>query len=437
MENKKNFEKLYQEKRTTPEHAAELVSDDAVCATDIGLAHSSLFYGALADRIRKKDLSNITQHNILDVDEYPYFTEQLAAGYHSVSWFSGAFARKAINRGLADVMPCYYGDYPSLFREYIKPDVFIGAVSPMDKHGYFSTGCSSSTTDALLQSARTILLEVNPNMPRSLTSPQIHISQVTALWENDVPLFCLPPTQIDEVSAKIGGYIAEEIPDGATLQLGIGAVPDAVGMALKDKRHLGIHSEMFTDSMMDLIECGAVDNSLKPIHTGKTVATFAIGSRRMYDYIDDNPAVEMLPVDYTNNPAVVAQHPNFISVNAAVEVDFYGQVCAESLGTRHISGTGGQSDFVRGAVRSKGGKSFIAFPSTAKDGTISRIMPTLTLGASVSTSKNDVDCIVTEYGIAKLRGRTLSQRTKALIGIAHPKFRDALMFQAKKQNILI
>lgn len=437
MEKTKDFKRLYQEKRTTPEHAAELVSSDAVCATDIGLAHSGLFYGALAERIRKNHLSNITQHNILDVDKYPYFTEQMAASYHSVSWFSGAFARKAINQGLSDVMPCYYGDYPSLFREYVKPDVFIGTVSPMDKHGYFSTGCSSSTTDALLQSARTILLEVNPNMPRSLTSPLIHISQVTALWENDAPLFCLPPMQIDEVSTKIGGYIAEEIPDGATLQLGIGAIPDAVGMALKNKRHLGLHTEMFTDSMMDLIECGAADNSLKPIHTGKTVATFAIGSRRMYDYIDDNPAVAMLPVDYTNNPAVIAQHPNFISVNAAVEVDFYGQVCAESLGTSHISGTGGQSDFVRGAIRSQGGKSFIAFPSTAKDGTVSRIMPTLTLGAAVSTSKNDVDCIVTEYGIAKLRGRTLSQRTKALIGIAHPKFRDALTFRAKKQNILI
>ena len=255
--------------------------------------------------------------------------------------------------------------------------------------------------------------------------------------ENNQPLICLPPTKIDDISAKIGGYIAEEIPDGATLQLGIGAIPDAVGNALQGKHNLGIHTEMFTDSMMTLIECGAVDNTRKPIHTGKTVAAFAFGSQRMYDFIDDNPMMEMLPVDYVNDPAVIAQHPNFISINAALEVDFYGQVCAESIGYRHISGTGGQSDYVRGAVQSKGGKSFIAFASTAKDDTISRIMPVLSSGAQVSTSKNDVDHVVTEYGIAKLRGRTLSQRTKALIAIAHPKFRDMLTFEAKKENIII
>lgn len=428
---------LYRQKLTTPELAAQLIPSDAVCASDIALAQSALFYRALSAQIEENHLHNIIQHNILDIENYPFFTEQIAADYRGVSWFSGAFARKAINKGLADVMPCYYGDYPSLFRNYIKPEIFIGVVSSMDKHGYFSTGCSSSTTDALLESAKTVLLEVNPHMPRSLSSPQIHISRVTALWENDAPLFCLPPTRSDEISEKIGGYIAEEIPDGATLQLGIGAIPDAVGLALKNKHHLGIHTEMLTDSMVNLLKCGAADNSRKPIHTGKTVATFAVGSQSMYDYIDDNPAVEMLPVDYTNDPAVIAQHPNFISVNAALEVDFYGQVCAESIGTCHVSGTGGQSDFVRGAIRSKGGRSFIAFPSTAKDGTVSRIVPALMPGAAVSTSKNDVDCIVTEYGIARLRGRTLSQRTRALIEIAHPKFRDALIFKAKKQNILI
>ena len=194
---------------------------------------------------------------------------------------------------------------------------------------------------------------------------------------------------------------------------------------------------MFTNSMIDLIKCGAVDNSMKPIHTGKTVATFALGSREMYDYIDDNPAMEILPVNYVNDPAVICQHPNFISINAALEVDFYGQVCAEGLGTKHISGTGGQADFVRGAIQSEGGKSFIAFSSTAAHGTVSRITPTLTPGSPVSTSKNDVDMIVTEYGIAKLRGRSLSQRTKALIAIADPKFWDELTFQAKKENIII
>ena len=210
-----------------------------------------------------------------------------------------------------------------------------------------------------------------------------------------------------------------------------------MGLALKTKRGLGIHTELFTDSMVELIECGAVTNLRKPINKGRSVATYAIGSQRVYDYINDNPSVMILPVDYVNEPKIIALHPNFISVNAAIEVDFYGQVCAESVGTRHISGAGGQVDYVRGAVESNGGKSFIAFPSTTDGGKVSRIVPTLKSGAIVTTSKNDVDRVVTEYGIAELRGRTLSQRTKALISVAHPKFRDELTFSAKKENIII
>ncbi len=433
-----NFQLLYQSKRTTPDEAvSRYISSGAVCASDIALAHSAQLYEAVGRAIQAGEISNITQHTLLDTGAFPFYRPEFAGKYNGVSWFSQSASRKAVNGGFADVMPAYYRDFPNLFRENIKPEVMIAVVSPMDKHGYFSTGCDGSISAALLASAKVILLEVNPHMPRSLTSTQIHISQVSALWENDAPLMCLPATKIDDISAKIGAYIAEEIPNGATIQLGIGSIPDTVGEALKDKRNLGIHTEMFTDSMMSLIECGAVDNSRKPIHTGKTVAAFALGSKRMYDYIDDNPMMEMLPVDYVNDPAVISQHPNFVSINAALEVDFFGQVCAESIGARHISGTGGQSDYVRGAVQSKGGKSFIAFPSTAKDDTVSRIMPILTPGAQISTSKNDVDCIVTEYGIAKLRGRTLSQRAKALIAIAHPKFRDELTFAAKKQNILI
>lgn len=433
-----DYQKLYAEKQVTVEQAAGMLSSGAVCGADIALAQPNSFYDAVSARVQAGELENIVQHSLLDTYAAPFLTDpKVAENYRCVSWFSQAAARKAVNQGLADVMPCYYRDIPGLFRDFVKADVFVAVVSPMDKHGYFSAGCDGSVTPALLSTAKQVFLEVNSHMPRCVTGPQIHISQVTALWENHKPLLCLPPTVIDETSAKIGSYIADEIPDGATLQLGIGAIPDAVGMALKDKHNLGIHTEMFTDSMMKLIDCGAVDNSRKPIHTGKTVSTFALGSQRMYDYIDDNPTFEMLPVDYVNNPAVIAQHPNFVSINAALEVDFYGQVCAETLGTRNVSGTGGQSDFVRGAIQSKGGQSFIAFTSTTKGDTVSRITATLTPGASVSTSKNDVDNIVTEYGIARLRGRSLSQRTKALIAIAHPKFRDELTFTAKKQNIII
>lgn len=433
-----NIKELYERKRMTPEQAVEtfLHSGD-VCASDIGLAHSSLLYETIGKAIQDGKLENITQHTLLDTQAFPFYRPEFAGKYHGVSWFSQGPARKAINSGYADVMPAYYRDMPGIFRDYVKPKILTAVVSPMDKHGYFSTGCDGSITPALLASAEIILLEVNSYMPRVPSAPQIHISQVSALWENNEPLRSLPPSQIDEVSAKIGGYIAEEIPNGATLQLGIGAIPDAVGIALKEKHHLGIHTEMFTDSMAALVECGAVDNSTKPIHTGKTVCAFAFGSQRIYDYLDDNPMVDMLSVEYVNNPAVICQHPNFMSINAALEVDFYGQVCAESIGTKHISGTGGQSDFVRGAIQSPGGKSFIAFSSTAINGTVSRIKPTLTPGAQISTSKNDVDYIVTEYGLAKLRGKTLSERTKALIAIAHPAFRDELQFEAKKENILI
>ena len=432
------FQELYNSKLTTPDEAvSRCLHSGAVCASDIALAHSSLFYEAVGRAIAEGRLDDITQHTLLDTGAFPFYRPEFAGKYHGVSWFSQGPARKAINGGFADVMPAYYRDIPGLFQDYVKPEVLIAVVSPMDKHGYFSTGCDGSLSAALFATAKTVLLEVNPHMPRSLSSTQIHISQVDALWENDAPMMCLPPKEIDEVSARIGGFIAEEIPDGATLQLGIGAVPDAVGMALKNKHDLGIHTEMFTDSMVELLECGAVNNSKKPIHTGKTVATFAFGSQRIYDLINDNPAFELLPVDYVNDPAVIAQHPNFVSINAALEVDFYGQVCAESIGTKHVSGSGGQVDYVRGAIQSPGGMSFIAFPSTAKGGTVSKISPTLTPGAIVTTSKNDVDCIVTEYGIAKLRGKSLSERAKSLISIAHPDFRDELTFAAKKQGIII
>ena len=239
------------------------------------------------------------------------------------------------------------------------------------------------------------------------------------------------------MSLTICGLIAEEICDGACIQLGIGAIHDATGMALKQKHDLGIHTEMFTDSMVELIECGAVNNSRKQINRGKSVTTFAFGSKRIYDFIDDNPGIEILPVDYVNDPNVICRNDNMISINAAVEVDLWGQVCAESVGTKHLSGTGGQVDYVRGACQSKGGKSFIAFASTAKGGTVSKIQPILTPGGVCTTSKNDVDCIVTEYGIARLRGRPLSERAKQLISIAHPDFRDQLSFEAKKRGMMI
>lgn len=431
------FDTIYQEKLCTPAEIASQIGDGWSCCTDIAAAIPPGIVNALGRRAAAGHVHGVTLHTMLDLVSLDVLAPEALEHLTPVTWFSGGGLRKAVNRGKADIMPCYYRDMPSLFTDHVQVDAFLAVVSPMDEHGWFSTGASASNSAALLAKAKRIYLEVNPNMPRALSGPAAHISQVTALCENHTPLPALPPAEIDEVSRTIGGYIAQEVCDGATIQLGIGAIPEAVGFALKDKHDLGIHTELLTDSMVELVECGAVTNARKPLHRGKTVATLAFGSQRVYNYIHNNPAVLMLPVDQVNDPAIIAQHPRFISVNGALDVDFFGQVCAESVGTRHVSGSGGQADYVRGAALSPGGKSFIAFPSTAAGGRISRIVPSLTPGAIVTTSKNDVDCIVTEYGVAKLRGKSLSQRTKALIAIAHPAFREELLRQARRQNIII
>ena len=432
------LEELYRQKLGTPDQVAALVQSGTYIQNNIGLTAPPAILAALDRRAQKGEIENCFYTSSLLL--YPMVSLQdpeTARRLRPISSFSDALARKAVNRGIADVLPNNYSDCGKIIEEYRRLEVFIATVSPMDRHGYFSFGCSTSIIPTMMDKSQMILLEVNKHMPRAINAPQIHISQVTALCENHQPLPTIPDSQPDEISIQIGNLIAQEIPDGACLQLGVGAIPDAVGIALREKRGLGIHTEMLTNSMVDLIECGAVDNMNKPIHRGYTVFTFALGSQKMYDFIDDNPAVKMLHADDIINPAVTSQIPNFISVNGGLEVDFWGQVTAESIGTKHISGTGGQLDFVRGAVHSKGGKSFIAFASTANNGEESRIKPILTPGAVISTGKNEVDNIVTEYGIARLFGRTLSERTKQLIQIAHPKFRDELTFAAKRQNIII
>ncbi|MBP3816240.1 MAG: 4-hydroxybutyrate--acetyl-CoA CoA transferase [Firmicutes bacterium] len=433
-----NVELMYKEKLRTPIEIAKSIPPGTEMFTDSGLSQPREIGFAMKEAAKEGAISGITVHTILDLYPAPWYDQECADRIHGVSWFSGGNARASVRRNQADIMPCRYAEMAELLALNPQIDCLCIAVSPMDQDGYFTSGLTSALSgDFIKTNAKTIILEVNKKMPRSVTGNKIHISQVDMFCECDYDLPVQGDTEIDEISKTIGALIAEETPNGATLQLGIGAIPESVGLALKNHKDLGIHTELFTDSMIELLECGAVTNELKPIHKGKTVATFAFGSKRLYDYIADNPLVELLPVNYVNNPEVIAQHPNFLSVNSAIEVDFFGQVCAESVGTKHVSGSGGQWEYVRGTTRSKGGKSFIAFSSTAGDGKISRIMPTLTPGAQITTGKNDVDHIVTEYGIAKLRGKTLSQRTKELIRIAHPDFRDMLTFEAKKLGILI
>lgn len=433
-----DYQKMYQEKLTTPDKIARQVQSGWLLGMDTATSQTPAIMTAIAEYIRSSDITGVKVQALLDAYPFEFYTDPTLAGKMTgYSWFSSSAARKAVNAGYADIIPAYYRDFPTRIRTEYDYDAVCVEVAPMDRHGYFSLALNGSYIDAMLDKTKRIFLEVNDRQPRGLCGSLIHISQVDAIVEYNHDLPVLPPVQLDEVSKTIGGLIAERIPDGACLQLGIGAIPDATGMALKSKHDLGIHTEMFTDSMVELIECGAVNNSKKQIHRGKTVTTFAFGSQRIYDYIDDNPAVEILPVEYVNDPDVICQNDNMISINAAVEVDLFGQVCAESVGTKHMSGSGGQIDYVRGACQSRGGKSFIAFTSTAKGGTISKIKPILTPGAVVTTSKNDVDYIVTEYGVAHMRGRSLGERARQLIAIAHPDFRDELTFEAKKRGIMI
>lgn len=432
------FQEMYQAKRKSPEEVAMYVKSGDVCACPTGLEEPTAICEAVAARAMRGELTGVVHHATLSVKGGPFMKPELKGKYDYVSWFTGGPGRKGIQEGIHTYIPNNYSTIPGLWRD-VQPrlDVFYAEVSPMDKHGYFSCPMAGAEVVAMREKASIILLDVNDQMPRVMGDCLIHISQVTALCESSRPLLVLNNPPLSDDDKKIGQMIADEVCDGATLQLGIGGIPNAVGVLLKDKKDLCLHTEMFTDSMVDLLECGAVTNMKKPIHVGKTVATLAWGSKKMYDFMDDNPAFEMYPVSYINNPAVIAQHDNFVSVNSCVEVDLFGQICSESIGTKHYSGSGGQLDFVRGANMSKGGKGFIAMLSTTKGGTISKIKPILTPGSIVTTPRNEVDFLVTENGIVRLKGQTASQRAKMIISLAAPQFREELEYEAKKMNLII
>ncbi|MBR0085309.1 MAG: 4-hydroxybutyrate--acetyl-CoA CoA transferase [Lachnospiraceae bacterium] len=440
-----DFKELYNKKLMTAYEAAMLVEDGDSITTDLFLAEPKTLFEALNQRCQEDNIHNVRLGATLEVYPLlPLTDAKYKKNIQMENWFCGVLSRKPVNSDIADFVPSTYWDQPAVARAYKRYNTFMASVSPMDEHGYMSFGVTGSGCEVYTQTCEKIIVEVNKNMPYNLFGPKVHISQVAAVCEAEYPLMVAPKVPLDDLSMKIGGYIAEEVPDGACLQLGIGGIPDAVGMQLKNKKDLGIHTEMLTDSMIELIECGAVNNSKKKLYPGVSVATFAFGSKRIYDFCDKNPAMAILPVDWVNNPYVIAQNDNVVSINAALEVDLFGQVCAESIGSMRFSGSGGQLDYVRGATMSKGGLSYIAFPSTAMvkgaDGqkhAVSKIVPTLTPGSLVTTGKNEVDMIVTEYGIARLRGRSLHERANALINIAAPEFRDELRAAAKKLNLFI
>jgi 4-hydroxybutyrate CoA-transferase len=361
-----------------------------------------------------------------------HMAPEMAGHFRHRALFIGPNARQAVNDGRADYIPVFLSDIPRLFMERLLPlDLAFINVSPPDEHGYCSLGTSVEATLAAVLSAGRVVAQFNRAMPRTLGDSFLHVSQIDLATEVDIAPYELEPPHIGPVERRIGAYVAELVPDGATIQMGIGQIPAAIGEALRSKRDLGIHTEMFTDVVADLVEAGAVTGARKEINRGKVVSSFVLGSERLYRFVDDNPMVELRPVDYTNDTAVIRRFRRMTAINSAIEVDLTGQVCADSIGTRLYSGVGGQMDFVRGAALADEGRAIIALPSTAAVGTVSRIVPFLNRGAGVTTTRAHVRTVVTEWGVAELFGRSIAERAVALTAIAHPDFRDELTSQAR------
>jgi 4-hydroxybutyrate CoA-transferase len=385
---------------------------------------------------RASELEDVEIVQVLTIGPAEYVEPEMAPHIRVNSLFISHNVRKAVNEGRADFTPIFLSQIPRALRDpsLLKPKVAMIHCSPPDEHGYCTFGVEVGLTKPAAEAADIVIAEVNDRMPRSLGDSFIHISRLTHIVPVSYPIVEVPMGSPGELQKQIAAHIAGLIPDGATMQMGIGEIPDAVLLYLKDKRDLGVHTELFSDGVIELIEEGVLTNSAKTIHRGKCVAGFALGSQRLYDFMDNNPFFEFHPQDYVNDPFVVAQNNKQVAINSALEVDLTGQVCADSIGTLFYSGVGGQLDFMYGALRSPGGVPIIALPATAKDGTISRIVPTLKVGAGVVTTRNHVRYIVTEYGVADLYARTIRERVKSLVNVAAPQFRDELLFFAKQQH---
>ena len=362
-----------------------------------------------------------------------YCAPEQAEHFHHNSLFVGGSTRKAVESGQGDFTPCFFFEIPRLFHSTLPVDVALISVTPPTPEGKVSLGVSCDYTAEAVRAAKIVIAQVNPSMPYTYGGTELSVEDIDVFVAHDEPVIELPQGRIGDVEKAIGSNCATLIPDGATLQLGIGAIPDAVLLFLKDKKDLGIHSEMFSDGVVELAEAGVITNAKKTLKPGKFVVTFLMGTKRLYDFVNNNPNVEMQPVDYVNDPYVIAQNDNLISINSCVQIDLMGQVASESVGLKQISGTGGQVDFVRGASASKGGVSIMAFPSTAAKGTVSKIVPFLDHGTAVTTCRCDVDYAVTEYGIAHLKGETLRTRARNLIAIAHPGFQAPLIEEFERR----
>lgn len=441
-----DYKALYEQKRTTPQEAVKVVRSGDWLDYGLSVNTPNLLDKALADRA--EELEDVNVRGFLVYRPLEIFAANDRVGHRVFtfnSWHCGGVERKVASKGYAFYSPMRFSELPEFYRreeDVARVDVAMFQVAPMDRHGYFNFGPTNTSLMEVCRRAKHIILEVNANMPRvpGLYDECIHISKIDAIVESNEPVDILGNAKPGDVDRKIAEIVLREIPNGATLQLGIGGMPNAVGemIAASDLKDLAVHTEMYVDSMMAMTKAGIITGDKKNIQRGKQVFAFAAGSKELYEFMDENPAFMSAPVDYVNNPYVIAEIDNFISINNAIEMDIYGQVNAESAGFRQISGTGGQLDFVMGAYHSKGGKSFVALSSTFTDkaGNVkSRILPYLAPGTAITDPRMTTHYVVTEYGLFNLKGKSLWERTEGLINLAHPDFRDELIEQARAQGI--
>lgn len=432
----------YKEKVITLEQALDMIRPDMNIVTGLGAGEAQLIMNnihTIADRVK-----NVTITNCLSMAHGDFLGEEYAESFNIDGWFFSPPLRKAFKNGNISFIPNHLHLAGWKRLDHVTPDIFVGTATMPDEHGFISLSTSNTYESQMIDKADVVILEINPNYPRTFGDVEIHYSEIDFFIEADYAVPALPDTEPNEKDKKIGEYIAELINDGDTLQLGIGGIPNAVASALKGKKDLGIHTEMMTSGMVELIEAGAVTGKKKTLHKGKHVATFALGNRKLYDFIDNNPSVMILNGKYVNDPHIIGLNDNMVSINTAMEVDLSGQVCSESIGHIQFSGTGGQADTAIGAQKAKNGRSFIALystamvrnPETGEKEETSKIVPLLKRGAIVTLSRNDVDMVVTEYGVAHLRGTNVRERIQRLIAIAHPDFRDEIMKEAHEIGLI-
>lgn len=426
-----NWKELYQERLTSAEEALKHIPDGGRVVTGHTVGEPAYLMTVMAEN--KEWFHDVEVCHMVSLGKDEYCQEGMEGHFRHNALFVGANTKKAVNDGRGDYTPCFFYEIPRLFESELPVDVALIMVTPPDENGKVSLGVSIDYTKGAAKNAKIVIAQVNDQMPYTYGDSFMDVSEIDYFVEHSAPLPELKPAVLGDVEKAIGANCASLIKDGDTLQLGIGAIPDAVLLCLKDKKNLGIHSEMFSDGVVELVEAGVVNGSAKQLLPGKMVANFLMGTKRLYDFVDHNQDVAMYPADYTNDPVVVAKNDHIICINSCVQVDLMGQACSESVGLKQISGVGGQVDFVRGASMAPHGISILAFPSTAAHGKISKIVPFLDEGAAVTTSRNDIDYVITEYGIAPLKGKTLRQRAKLLISVAHPDFRPGLIEEFEKR----